>query len=654
MAQIVFGTGGFNPSSLTADDLYIQIQQPPGFITGVPTDVIGVVGTASWGAVNVALHMGNPYDALQTFGAIGAAALTDPYDIATDLAISFGQATSQAVLEAWGVRVTDGTDTAATSSIPGTATSASETVTVGGTAHTGDACHLTFTSSALTGSPITATYTATGSDTLTTIATGLAAAVNANTVLSAAGIFANSLAAVVSVYQPAALSPQATYTQTVTGTGATTTLTLSTGAAVTAGLVLGGIWTGILGNSLTCTLATGSASNTTSVSIALPAIGVSELYPNLPNATFFSALKNAIALGLSGVRGPSQIVKTVSYNPAVGAPTVGTYSFSGGTDGRAGITTANLLGSNTAVPPTGLYALQQVNPAVGIAWIVGTTDVTLPATLVSFGQSNGVEMLFPFPAGTSTATALTQVATLGQHDPSLTYCKDWIYFYDSVNNVTRLVPPTAFIGGKAATLPPQSGIGNEPVQLVLGTERNNPITGNSQPYSVSEIGQLASAGVMFITNPIPAGAVFGTRHGQTTSLNPVTQGMEYWRMTSFLARSIGSTMGQFVDALQSQQANDPLRNAVRLELNNFFTSLLGTNGQVGVIDAFTVVCSFNGASNATPGNGVNTPASIAAHYLYVLCRVTYLSTVRFFIVSLQGGSTVISVGATPGQQLTSN
>ncbi|HEV3024373.1 MAG TPA: hypothetical protein VGX76_17980, partial [Pirellulales bacterium] len=55
--------------------------------------------------------------------------------------------------------------------------------------------------------------------------------------------------------------------------------------------------------------------------------------------------------------------------------------------------------------------------------------------------------------------------------------------------------------------------------------------------------------------------------------------------------------------------------------------------------------------SATPGNGVNTPASIAQHYLFVLVRVTYLSTVRFFIIALQGGTTVVTVGSTPGQQI---
>jgi hypothetical protein len=648
---VIVPSGSFNPASLTADDLYIQIQNPPGFIAGVPTDVIGVVGTASWGPVNTAVFMGSPFAALTAWGAISSVALTDPYDLATDLAIAFGQATSQSSIEGFGVRVTDGTDTAATGVINGAATAASITATLANTT-AADTIELTFTSTAITGSPVNINYTvpASPSPTPTTAAAALVALINANAALVAAGIFASNVAGVISIYQPTALSPQATVSRTVTGTG---TCTLGTGAAVTAGITVPAFYTGIIGNGITITTSVGAASNTTSVSVALPALGLSELYANLPNATFYSAFKTALSMGISGQRGPSQILKGsgATVNNAVGLVSDATTTFSGGTDGRTGVVTATLLGSATAVPPSGIYALHNQAPQVGIVWIVGTTDPTLPASLVAFGQSNGCTTLLPFPTGTTTATALASVASIGAHDPSFAYTKDWIYFYDSVNAVTRLVSPNAYIGGQIATLSPQEGPGNTPVLLCVGTERNNPVTGNNQPYSNSEIGQLASAGVMFVTNPIPAGQVFGIRVGQSTSLNPVTQGVEYWRMTAFLTRSFAASMGQFVDQLQSQQPNDPFRNAVRTQLNTFLTSLVGSNGNIGIIDSFSVICSFTTNPSASPGNGINTPASVAQHYCYVLVRVTYLSVVRFFVLTLQGGTTVVSVGATPGQQL---
>lgn len=638
----------FNPNALTADDLYIAIQNPPGFIMGVPTDVFAAVGTASWGPVSKPVHMGSPFDALQGFGPISAASLTDAHDLATDLAIAFGQA-SGSNNEGWGVRVTDGTDTQASGAIAGAATSNAELATIGGTIANGDSVVLTITQSALVGSPLSLTIPIVTADTLTTVAAKLAAAINANAALAVIGVWASSASAVCSVYQPAALSPQATFGKT---DGASATVTLSTGTPATGGATIKGLYTGSLANGasgLQALVSAGAAANTWTVQLAFPALNIQEIYPNLPTSGFWAALVNAINTGLSGVRGPSQIATAVLGNGSVGAPTPGTYQCSGGTDGRAGVALSQMLGSDSASPKTGLYSLRALNPAVGIVWLVGMTDTTAAASLVAFATSEGCSVLEAMAAGTSTAAALSQVSSVGAHDPSFAWTKDWIYFFDPVNAVTRLVSPNAFIGGYVATLSPAQSPGNKQVQLVVGTERNNPQTGNV-PYTESEVGQLASAGVMFIANPIPAGATFGIRHGQTTSLQPATAPFEYWRMTCFLARSFASTLGQFVDQLQSQQANDPLRNAVKHQINDFLNSLKGSNGQVGLIDDFTTICTFNSASNASPGNGVNTPASVAAHYLYVLVRVRYLSSVRFFILSLQGGTTVVTVGATPGQQ----
>ena len=45
--------GSVNTTALIVPDLYVQIVPPQNLvINGVPTDVIGVVGTASWGPMN--------------------------------------------------------------------------------------------------------------------------------------------------------------------------------------------------------------------------------------------------------------------------------------------------------------------------------------------------------------------------------------------------------------------------------------------------------------------------------------------------------------------------------------------------------------------------------------------------------------------------
>lgn len=632
MASII-PASGFNPASLQASGFYVQIINPPSYIRGVPTDVVGAVGTASWGPVNQAVHCGSGQDGVMAFGPITAAALTDPYDLATDINNAFIQASSQASLEGWFVRVTDGTDVAASVALAGAATAAAETATVGGTIAAGNTLSLTATASGITGSPVTVTYTCITGDTVDTAAAGLAAQVNANAALAAADVVALVSGAVISLYTPSTLT--ATWSEAVTPSTGGPTLTLATGTASTAGITLDAIYTGSGGDNISVTIAAGTQTGTFNVALVPPFGGNSEIFYNLPSAGFWQALYNALANGTSPARGPSHIARGVSgtVNNAVGAPTPGTYSLAGGKDGRTGVVTATLIGSDTAQPRTGLYALRNLNPGVGIVWITGLTDPTAAPDVLAFGTSESCSTLFPFASGTSTEAATAAVATNGIADPSFNYVKDWIYWFDTANKQQRLSPPTAFVGGMWATYAPQNSMDNKPVNGVIGTERNNPITGN-QPYTLSEIGQLQAAGITIVTNPINAGAMWGTWGGRSTSADPATQPSEYWRMTTFLARSVAGFGGKYVAALQSQQPGDPLRRKIKTELNNFFT---GLGNQ---IDGFTVICELSTAGNAKPGYGINTPASIAQHYLYAMCVVRYLSSVWYFIMSLQGGTTV--------------
>lgn len=628
----IIPAGQFNPAALTASGAYVAVQTPPGYIQGVPTDVVGVVGTASWGPVNQPVHLGSGVDATVAFGPVASAALTDPYDLATDLQIAFTQAQSQASLEAWAVRVTDGTDVAATLNATGAATALSQQITIGGTISAGNTVELTVTSSAVTGSPVSVTYTCKAGDTTATVASGLAALLNANSALAAAGFYASAASNVTSLYFPSA--DTATVSDTVTPASGGPTATIAAGASTAAGATLQTLYTGIGGNSVSMVVSAGITTGSYTVTLFPPYGGVPEVYPNIAGTGFWKSLAQAINNGLSPSRPQSQIAKVTAYNSAVGTPTPGTYAFTGGTDGRTGVTTATLVGSDTAIPRTGMYALRAQNPGVSIVWLVGCTDNVALASLVSFGQSEACSTLWSFPEGTSSTTAETDLQTYGQNDTSLNVLKDWVYWFDANNKQTRQVPPSAFVGGMWATQAPQNSPDNKPIYGVQGTERNPPNTSGAVPYTLSEIGGLQQAGITIITNPINAGSIWGTWGGRSTSTGTSDKPSEYWRMTCYLARSLEAYMGKYIGQNQTQQPNDPLRRQVRLELNQFLQQLQG-NAQ---IDAYQVICAFTTTGSA--GNGYNTPASIAQHYLYALAKVTYMSSVWFFIMTLDGGTTV--------------
>ncbi|OYV47145.1 MAG: phage tail protein, partial [Burkholderiales bacterium 21-58-4] len=104
--------GAINTNSLIVPNLYVEIVPPQvANLNGVPTDVLGVVGTASWGPVNTPTIIGGSnYN--RSFGPV----MNRTYDLGTAVACAAQQGASDFRC----VRVTDGTDVAASSVIGST------------------------------------------------------------------------------------------------------------------------------------------------------------------------------------------------------------------------------------------------------------------------------------------------------------------------------------------------------------------------------------------------------------------------------------------------------------------------------------------------------------------------------------------------------
>ncbi len=98
--------GSINTTALVVPDLYVQIVPPQNLVlNGVPTNVLGIVGTASWGPANQPVTLATMADYARTFGPVVAR----KYDMGTQVATAVQQGASNFRC----VRVTDGTDTAA-------------------------------------------------------------------------------------------------------------------------------------------------------------------------------------------------------------------------------------------------------------------------------------------------------------------------------------------------------------------------------------------------------------------------------------------------------------------------------------------------------------------------------------------------------------
>ena len=105
MAQIT-QAGALNSAALVVPDLYVQIASPQTLsLNGAATNLLGLVGSASWGPVNQPVVFGTMADYNRAFGAV----LVRRYDLGTQVACAVQQGATTMV----GVRVTDGSEIAA-------------------------------------------------------------------------------------------------------------------------------------------------------------------------------------------------------------------------------------------------------------------------------------------------------------------------------------------------------------------------------------------------------------------------------------------------------------------------------------------------------------------------------------------------------------
>lgn len=104
---MIIQQGSINTTALIVPDLYVQIVPPQvTLLNGVPTNIVGMVGTATWGPVNAPTIIGSMADYARQFGSIQAR----KYDMGTAVAAAVLQGANNFRC----VRVTDATDVAAT------------------------------------------------------------------------------------------------------------------------------------------------------------------------------------------------------------------------------------------------------------------------------------------------------------------------------------------------------------------------------------------------------------------------------------------------------------------------------------------------------------------------------------------------------------
>lgn len=634
----IVADGQLNLAALTVDDIYVVIIPPQTpLIQGFPTDKIGIVGTGSKGEPGKPYLISDPSSAVRSFGDIN----THQNDLVTEIIAMLKQGANNI----WGIRVTDGTDvkasqnlvdnagtpanliklTALTSGIDGnnivanvgvgsnnTALPATGTVTISGSWVAADTATITFNGTAKQ-------YTIVTNDTPQTIAQALAAMLNSDPVTASKGS-ASVSGTVITI---------TSVTRGTVGNALTLTATKSSvGGTITAS---------------GATLAGGTGNQAYRVTIRTSS-DVPEIFDNITGTagtgtgSAAANIINAINNGVTGVRGPSAIVTAaVSTDAPIGTGNLinQQVTLSGGTDGRTGVTTSALIGVD-GFTRTGMYALRGLDVAqFGIA---GMSDPTSWAAQLAFAKSEENLVVLGMAQATSSQAAVSAKQSNAIDDYHAVMVKDHLYLNDTKNNQIRLVSPIGATLGRIATLSPERSPGNKPVYGFLGTERTG-YTGPGGsfrpgvPYSYAEIAFLESAGINFFLSPSVGGNYLGMRHGQNASSDPTRNGINYSKMTQFIAKSLHQSMGWAVNETHTPE----LRRRVKSSLSQFLESLAnpgpGRNPMIGDANGgrpYYIQCD----EKNNPNN------LVALGYMFVYTQVKYLSIVRFFVLQVEAGQSV--------------
>jgi hypothetical protein len=616
----VFLDGQQNLAALTVPGVYGDIILPTPLLLGLPTNIEGLVGVGSWGPLNSLIPVSKPVDC--------AVQLGPPKVRLHDIA-SYVSAGSQ-VGGAIGflcVRVSDGTDAAATLIVGTGGTFASGTATFSANPALNDTLTIGGTTVTFTSLLIAATLPQTLAD--------LAQVLNSS---GDANLSQNSYTVAGSVL---------TITAKTAGTGGNSTtlakvstaITLS-GATLTGGSGSGGTgltltakYSGTLGNQVTFDVVNGSAAGSYMLIVSFPGL-IPEQFNNIAGAgnAFWVNAANAINNGTI-THAPSQIV-VASAGSATAAPTLATpLTMSGGTDGDAGVTDAIMMGQDI-VPRKGMYALRSAN-VDGFTLCDLTTNADY-AAIGSFALSETCIGVFGTVSGDTINNCLATRIGAGIDLPWFwLILGDWPTFYDSYNGLSRQINPSAFGIGIIGNLSPQQSPLNKPLQGISSTQR----TMAGQTYSEVELSLINTGGIDTILGPqsSPGGYYYSFATGRNCSSNTAANGIEYTRMTNFLIRTSQSkAAGSFVGRLQSIQPNDQTRAQAKALFDGLSAQLaspqvgLGINGQ-GMIDIpWLVTCDLTN----------NPPNLQALGYLFLYWQVRYLNVIRYFVVKFMGGGNV--------------
>lgn len=376
---------------------------------------------------------------------------------------------------------------------------------------------------------------------------------------------------------------------------------------------------GSWGNSVTLTVTSSTVAGYVNLRFAY---GSAETY-SYNGVTFTSSTDaNYIQTVIDKASESDDFVEIVTL--AANNPPVGTYTFTGGSNGTvqgASLADAAYTGTNAAAGLTGLVALEadedveiivcsRANSTVASAMKDHVTLSTVTPRLAVCAPASG----------TTVANLVTTMATFNTDRCVMTY--PWLQILNPNNNRKEYHNPTAFYAGLLSTLSYHISPSRNQISGILGTERALPRT---------DVDTLSASRVSPIT--LIAGQGFVVRNGLTTSSNPALANITRRRAVNFFGKTYERGLQPFV--------SKPHTPALRMEVITALTNVTqneANNGKIGNVNggkAFAIKCDSE-----------NNPASVVQQgQMMIDVQISLWSPADFINVTMDASEAkILTIG----------
>jgi hypothetical protein len=651
-------TDSFNINAVNVPGVVVQVKPPAKVINGIATDVFAVVGVADFGPTNSPVY-GDISQLTQIFGTTK----DRKYDLMSQVWTAYMQGTRNFI----GVRVTDGTDTKATTKLYDNTTSGGpnpsvllQTInsgTIGNTLQT-----------------IVGAGSLSGSYKLTMVQPGYSPEEFDNIIGDGAQLWANLINAVNNGTSNRGKSRLVTASNISTKAGAVKVISGGTGytsssaatfssgvaaATVVVGYGVASVTVGTPGagyaSAPNVTLTGGGGEGATAIaqitSGAISAIIITNAgtgYTSAPTVTLTggSPTTPGAATAVLATTGSIKALTMTNYGNYVAAPTVTvsigtgaqlevllgepnppnsqTYTFTGGSDGNFGVVDATLVGQDLTANPTGMYALKSTT-----AFYMALADCSTPSTWstqTSFGLSYGMEPILCGQQGQTIDDAITAKNTAAIPN-NMSYATkalvgDYCRISDPITGVTRLVSSQGFYAGIKSNLSPAECSLNKPIAGIISTQK----TEQDRFYSRSDILRLVQNSLDVISiNPELNADQFIFLTGQNASSNRQIGYDNYTTMIFYLARTLRIAAIDYIGKLMTPDNVGEAKNAM-----DFFLQNLENEGLIGDINGgepYKVIMQPNPTQFTLIAN----------------VRVVLFSVIVNFLINLEAGNSSISI-----------